>query len=256
MFRSRKRSGQVRVDLPDTGTPVYCEDLLQTLRKEIEGKQTRLPKEEEKARPSHAVVMAAAQVEETGESRWAKMPPRLRTRDQKKALHNRTAVEKGLCMFPPFTIMDAWTMKCLRCERHIEQAKKFYCGSEGSGSPRSVQQYDLRPVTVVRYTDPNQPIHDRARSKTEVIDEAGTKGAEGQAAPPPQQTQVWLRALAEKSRTRLEIQRRGGNHNQRRIRSRQTDCVAPRRSEESKILPKEKQKRKKQMQESGEREHE
>ena len=107
----------------------------------------------------------------------------------------------------------------------------MYCGNKASDFP-NVQEYDLRPVTVVRYTDPNQPIHDRAPSKPEVIDEAGTKGAEVQAAPSPQQTQVWLRAFAKESRTRLEIQRRGGNQNRRRIRSRQTDCVVPRSREE------------------------
>ena len=48
------------------------------------------------------------------------MPPRLRTRDQKRALHNRTAVERGLHLFPPFKSMDEWTVKCLRCERDID----------------------------------------------------------------------------------------------------------------------------------------
>ena len=54
------------------------------------------------------------------EARWAKMQARLRTRDQKRVLHNRTAVEKGLHMFPPFKSMDEWTMKCLLCERDID----------------------------------------------------------------------------------------------------------------------------------------
>ena len=67
-----------------------------------------------------AAVMAAVLVEETDEARWAKMPPRLRTRDQKRVLHNRTAVERGLHLFPPFKSMDEWTVKCLRCERDID----------------------------------------------------------------------------------------------------------------------------------------
>ena len=77
-------------------------------------------RERERAIPSHAAIMAAAQVEETDEARWAKMPPRLRTRDQKHVLHNRTAVERGLHLFPPFKSMDEWTVKCLRCERDID----------------------------------------------------------------------------------------------------------------------------------------
>ena len=64
--------------------------------------------------------MAAAHMEETDEARWAKMPPRLRTRDQKRVLHNRTAAEKGLHVFPPFKSMDEWSLKCLRCERDID----------------------------------------------------------------------------------------------------------------------------------------
>ena len=48
------------------------------------------------------------------------MPPRLRTRDQKRVLHNRTAAEKGLHVFPPFKSMDEWSLKCLRCERDID----------------------------------------------------------------------------------------------------------------------------------------
>ena len=48
------------------------------------------------------------------------MPPILRTRDQKRVLHNRTAVEKGLHLFPLFKSMDEWTVKCLRCERDID----------------------------------------------------------------------------------------------------------------------------------------
>ena len=77
--------------------------------------------EKEKERdPSHAAVMAVVPVEETDEARWAKMPPRMRTRDQKRVLHNRTAVERGLHLFPPFKSMNEWTVKCLRCERDID----------------------------------------------------------------------------------------------------------------------------------------
>ena len=92
---------------------------------------------------------------------------------------------------------------------------------------------------MVRKTVPNQTTHDRARSKPEVIDEAGTKGAEVQAGPPLHHTQVWLQASVKESRTRFEIQRRRGNQNQRRIRSRQTNCVVPRRREEkrAKLFP-------------------
>ena len=115
-----KRSWQFKVDFPDTGLPLFHEDLPQTLRRRIEGKQARLPREKERVRPLHAVVMAAAHMEETDEARWAKMPPRLRTRDQKRVLHNRTAAEKGLHVFPPFKSMDEWSLKCLRCERDIE----------------------------------------------------------------------------------------------------------------------------------------
>ena len=79
-----------------------------------------MPRERERARPSHAAVMAVAPVEETDEARRAKMPPRLKTRDQKRVLHNRTAVERGLHLFPPFKSMDEWTVKCLRCERDID----------------------------------------------------------------------------------------------------------------------------------------
>ena len=111
------RSWQIKIDLPDTGLPLVHENLPQTLRRRIEGKQAQLPRERERAMPSHAAVMAA---EETDEARWAKMPPRLRTRDQKRALHNRTAVEKALRVFPPFKSMDEWTVKCLRCERDID----------------------------------------------------------------------------------------------------------------------------------------
>ena len=100
--------------------PLFHEDLPQTLRRRIEGKQAQLPRAKERVRPLHAAVMAAARVEETDEARWAKMPPRLRTRDQKRVLHNRTAVEKGLHVFPPFKNMDEWSLKCLRCERDID----------------------------------------------------------------------------------------------------------------------------------------
>ena len=100
--------------------PLFHEDLPQTLRRRIEGKQAQLPREKERVRPLHAVVMAAARMEETDEARWAKMPPRLRTRDQKRVLHNRTAAEKGLHVFHPFKSMDEWSLKCLRCERDID----------------------------------------------------------------------------------------------------------------------------------------
>ena len=113
----KKRSWQFKVDFPDTGLPLFHEDLPQTLRRRIEGKQAQLPREKERVRPLHAVVMAAAHMEETDEARWAKMPPRLRTRDQKRVLRNRTADEKGLHEFPPFKSMDEWSLKCLRCER-------------------------------------------------------------------------------------------------------------------------------------------
>ena len=111
-----KRSWQIKVDLPDTGLPLFHESLPQTLRRRIEGTQAQLPRERERerARPSHAAVMAVVPVEETDEARWAKMPPRLRTRDQKRVLHNRTAVERSLHLFTPFKSMDEWTVKCLR----------------------------------------------------------------------------------------------------------------------------------------------
>ena len=48
------------------------------------------------------------------------MPPRLRTRNQKRVLHNRTTVEKGLHVFPPFKSVDEWSLKCFRCERDID----------------------------------------------------------------------------------------------------------------------------------------
>ena len=115
-----KRSWQIKVDLPDTGLPLFHENLPQTLRRRIEGKQAQLPRDRERARPSHAAVMAVVPVEETDEARWAKMPPRLRTRDQKRGLHNRTAVERGLHLFPPLKSMDEWTVKCLRCQRDID----------------------------------------------------------------------------------------------------------------------------------------
>ena len=111
------------------------EDLPKTLRKKIEGKQTRLPKVKEMTKHSHSVIIAAAQMEETDEQRWAKMHPRLMTRDQKRALHNRTAVEKGLHRFPPFTKMDESTMMCLRCERDIvfwsRSGQKKICNLSG-----------------------------------------------------------------------------------------------------------------------------
>ena len=110
-----KRSWQFKVDFPDTGLPLFHESLPQTLRRRIEGKQAQPRERRERARPLHAAIMAAVHVEETDEARWAKMPPRLRTRDQKRVLHNRTAVEKGLHVFPPFKSIDEWTMKCLRC---------------------------------------------------------------------------------------------------------------------------------------------
>ena len=109
-----------QIYLPDTGLPLFHENLPQTLRRRIEGKQAHLPRERERARPSHAAVMAVVPVEEADEARWAKMPPRLRTRDQKRVLHNRTAVEKGLHVFLPFKSMDERTVKCLRCERDID----------------------------------------------------------------------------------------------------------------------------------------
>ena len=99
-----KRSWQIKVDLPDTGLPLFHESLPQTLRRRIEGKQAQLPREKRK---------------ETDEARWAKMPPRLRTRDQKRVLHNRT-VERGLHLFPPFKSMDEWIVRCLRRERDID----------------------------------------------------------------------------------------------------------------------------------------
>ena len=49
-----KRSWQIKVDLPDTGLPLFHESLPQTLRRRIEGKQAQLPRERERARPSHA----------------------------------------------------------------------------------------------------------------------------------------------------------------------------------------------------------
>ena len=64
-----KRSWQFKVDFPDTGLPLFHEDLPQTLRRRIEGKQAQLPREKERVRPLHAVVMAAARVEETDEAR-------------------------------------------------------------------------------------------------------------------------------------------------------------------------------------------
>ena len=69
-----KRSWQIKVDLPDTGLPLFHENLPQTLRRRIEGKQAQLPRDRERARPSHAAVMAVVPVEETDEARWAKMP--------------------------------------------------------------------------------------------------------------------------------------------------------------------------------------
>ena len=112
-----KKSWQFKVDFPDTGLLLFHDSLPQTLRRRIEGKQAQLPRAKERVRPHHAAIMAAVHVEETDEARWAKMPPRLRTRDQKRVLHNGTAVEKGLHVFPPFKSMDEWTLKCLRCEK-------------------------------------------------------------------------------------------------------------------------------------------
>ena len=116
----RKGRGRSKSIFQDTGLPLFHESLPQTLTRRIEGKQAQLPRERERARPLHAAIMAAVHVEQTDEARWAKVPPRLRTRDQKRVLHNRTAVGKGLHMFPPFKSMDEWTMKCLRCERDID----------------------------------------------------------------------------------------------------------------------------------------
>ena len=122
---AERRSWKIKVEWPDTGEPIYTEELSPTLKKRLEDSEQRrqeicLPREKERAKPPHAVIMAAVQAEESDERRWAKMPPRLRTRDQKRVIHNKTAVEKGLHMFPPFTSMDEWTLKCLRCKRDID----------------------------------------------------------------------------------------------------------------------------------------
>ena len=173
-----KRSWPIKVNLPDTVTLVYSEDLPKTLRKKIEGKQTRLPKENEKTKPSHPVIIAAAQMEETDGQRWAKMPSRLRTRDQKRALHNITAVEKGLHRFPPFTRMDEWTMRCLRCERDIEfwswSVQKKICNLSGrlelkcGGEEHSAVRSNGAVSPMIRQL---QKQNDKKLKRTETIGE-------------------------------------------------------------------------------------
>ena len=87
-----KKSWQIKVDFPATGTPVYSED--------VEGKQTRLPKVKELTKPSHSMIIAAAEMEETDEKRCAKMPSRLR--DQKRAFHKQNCSREGAALVSAF----------------------------------------------------------------------------------------------------------------------------------------------------------
>ena len=97
--------------------------------------------------------------------------------------------------------------QCLDCQQKfdIEQAKKLHYKIERINFPQFGKRNDLRMLTGIGKTVPDQPIHDRARSKPEVIDEAGTSGAEAQTISPlPQHAQVWLRVSTKNSRISKE----------------------------------------------------
>ena len=108
-------------------------------------------------------------------------------------------------------------------------------------------------------TVPDQPIHDRARSKPEVIDEAGTSGAEAQTISPLRQhAQVWLHVSTKNSRIKIGAQTKMANQNLRRDTDQQGERGSPRKRKRNmcKILSEKKQEGKKQVQEGGEWEHE
>ena len=99
----------------------------------------------------------------------------------------------------------------------IEQAKKLHYRIERIHFPQFEKQNDLRPFTGMGKTVLNQPIHDRARSKPEVIDEPGTSGAEAQTISPlPQHSQVWFRGSNKNSRIKIGAQKRMANQNLRK----------------------------------------
>ena len=111
-----------------------------------------------------------------------------------------------------------------------EPAKKLHYRIERIDFPQFEKQSDLRTLTGMGKTVPDQPIHDRARSKPEVIDEAGTSGAEAHTISPlPQHAQVWLRVSTKNSRTKIGAQRRMTNQNLRRDTNKQRKGALPRK---------------------------
>ena len=115
-----------------------------------------------------------------------------------------------------------------------EPAKKLHYRIERIDFPQFEKQNDLRTLTGMGKTVPDQPIHDRARSKPEVIDEAGTSGAEAQTISPlPQHAQVWLRVSTKSSRTKIGAQRRMTNQNLRRDTNTRRKGALPRKEKKN-----------------------
>ena len=97
------------------------------------------------------------------------------------------ATEIGLHMFPQFTSVDEWTMRCLRCERDIElwswsgQKKIFNLsarlelksgGEEFQGEEHSAVRSNGAVSPVIRQL---QKQNDKKRSKQEQLESAAAE---------------------------------------------------------------------------------
>ena len=168
-----------------------------------------------------------------GNSLRKKVKPGSRSRRKELAVSSATKSDDGT--IAGVGVKSTGDHQCSNCWQKFdtEQAKKLHYRIDKSDFPQFEKQKDLRSITGVRKTVPDQPIHDRARSKPDVIDEAGTSGEEAQTISLlPQHAQVWLPVSTKNSRIKIGAQRRTANHNLRRDTDKQGKRALPKKREE------------------------
>ena len=124
----------INIPMPD-GKPIWEEAQRgQIKKKRLRGKQSApeylharievaMPKESKRSRPTHKVARAATEFSAEEQDRLDKMEPRMRNREEKRIMHNRTATEKGLHYIEAFKGNETATT-CAACKKRVTLTQK------------------------------------------------------------------------------------------------------------------------------------
>ena len=111
------KSWRLMFQLPDIGAVQWTEYLSQAAKERAEEMKARA---KPRARPNASVIIAATVFTAEEQEGFKDLPTRLKTREQKRILHNRQHVEKKWHCFKPFERPEATILECENCGEKVE----------------------------------------------------------------------------------------------------------------------------------------